>query len=154
MCHFKQEETEIWQLHNWHKIYKGHNLTVSDRTIRNRLLEVQLWSRRPLRVPPLTRGNCAARDIWAREPLAWIDEQWGHILFTDESRFGLHPDSRRIRVWKQPGAEHRLRNVQEVRTFQGGTIMVWGGIALGERTDLILRPVVVPFAEMLALISV
>ena len=83
-------------------------------------------------------------------------------MFTDESRFGLHPDSRRIRVWRQPGAEHRLRNVQEVRTFQGGTIMVWGGIILGGRTDLvflertinandyidfILRPIVVPFAE-------
>lgn len=143
-------------------LQQTHNLTISGQTIRNRLHEINLWSRRPLRVPPLTRGNRRARDIWAREHLAWTDEQWSHILFTDESRFGIYPDSRRIRVWRQPGAENRLRNVQEVHTFQGGTIMVWGGITLGGRTDLvrlegtlnsvaymdlILRPVVIPFAQ-------
>lgn len=138
-----------------------YGVLISDQTIRNRLHEVHLRSRRPLRVPPLTRGNRGERLLWAQEHRNWTNEQWAHVLFSDESRFGLYSDSRRIRVWRQPGRVNRLNAFQEVHSFRGGTIMVWGGISIGGRTDLVLLqgnmtaqvyvnqiilPVVVPYA--------
>lgn len=45
----------------------------------------------------------------------------------EESEFGVSPEHTK-----------RSRNVQEVHTFQGETVMIWGGIILEERTNLVL----------------
>lgn len=138
-----------------------HNAEVSADTVRRRLHENNLRSRRPLRVQPLSWGNRGLRLLWAQEHSLWQNENWARVLFSDESRFGIYPDSRRVRVWREPNNANRLRNVQEVHSFRGGTVMVWGGISIGGRTDLILlenfltgrsyvdqilAPVVVPYA--------
>ena len=139
-----------------------HNVIVSTQTVRNRLHEATLNSRRPLRCPAIRHGNRARRILWCQQHENWQQEQWRHTLFTDESRFGLHPDSRRIRIWRRPGNGERLVNAQEVHKFQGGSIMVWGGIMMNTKTDLvlvrgkmtairyereILQPVLLPFAR-------
>lgn len=143
-------------------LQETHNVTVSPDTVRNRLRGVNLRSRRPWRAQPLTRGNREVRYLWAQDHVQWSNEQWANVLFTDESRFGIHPDSRRLRVWREPGNLIRLDHVQEVHPYQGGTIMVWGGVQLGRKTDLvflerfltgityrdlILEPVVLPYAN-------
>lgn len=120
------------------KLQLEHGLLVSDQTVRRRLHEAGLHARRPLRVPPLRRGNRGLRLQWATEHLTWDDLQWSRVTFSDESRFGFHPDSRRIRVWRTPGRVSRLRHPQDVHPYRGGTIMVWAGIRLGGRTDLVL----------------
>lgn len=140
-----------------------HNVQISESTIRNRLHESGLRSRRPLRCQPLSRGNRAARLNWVTDHENWTENQWAPVLFTDESRFGLHPDSRRVRVWRETGLEAVLENVREVHSYRGGTVMVWAGIRLGGRTNLILlenfltaqrymeeilRPVVLPQATV------
>lgn len=109
----------------------------------------------------MSAGNRVARLLWAQEHLNWSDEQWSTVLFSDESRFGLHPDSRRTRVWRCPGPVSRLETAQEVHSYRGGTVMVWGGISVGGRSDLIslqgflnsiayrdiiLQPLVIPYA--------
>lgn len=119
------------------RLQEDYQLLVSDQTVRRRLHEVGLHARRPLRVPALRRGNRGRRLSWAREHLLWTEQQWSTVLFTDESRFGFHPDSRRIRVWRTPGRINRLQHPQEVHPYQGGTIMVWAGIRIGGRTDLV-----------------
>lgn len=138
-----------------------HNVTVCSQTIRNRLHEANLHARRPIRAPPIRHGNRARRVEWAEEHILWTEEQWSRVLFTDESRFGIHPDSRRVRVWRRPGNLERLRCVQDVHSYKGGTVMMWGGICIGGKTDLcflerflnadgylnrVLRPIVLPFA--------
>lgn len=119
------------------RLQSDHQLSVSDQTVRRRLHEVDLHSRRPLRVPALRRGNRGRRLLWAQEHLLWNNGHWTMVLFTDESRFGFHPDSRRTRVWRVPGRESRLQHPQEVHSYRGGTIMVWAGIRIGARTELI-----------------
>ncbi|KAG5884021.1 hypothetical protein JTB14_014796 [Gonioctena quinquepunctata] len=42
-----------------------------------------------------------------------------------------------IIVWRRPGNAERLRHVQEVHTYRGGTLMEWGGITIGGRTYLV-----------------
>ncbi|KAG5872973.1 hypothetical protein JTB14_029196 [Gonioctena quinquepunctata] len=44
-------------------------------------------------------------------------------------------DSRRTRVWIRN--VECLRHVQEIHTYRGGTIMVWDGIIIGGRSDLV-----------------
>jgi len=142
------------------RLQQIHGIQVTSRTVISRLHEAGLKSRRPLRCQPLTRGNRVIRLTWAEEHVLWNNFQWTPVLFTDESRFGLYPDSRRVRVWRRPGNVERINNVQEVHSYKGGTVMVWGGICIGGRTDLIrvdhflnahryveeiLQPVVLPY---------
>ncbi|GFX58225.1 transposable element Tcb1 transposase [Trichonephila clavipes] len=56
-------------------------------------------------------------------------------MFTDESRFALEPDDKRI-IWPKQGTRNQPQNITEHHAFQGGSIMVWAGISLGYRTDL------------------
>lgn len=146
------------------RLHTEHQVVISDQTARRRLHEANLRARRPLRVPALRRGNRGRRLLWANGHLRWTENQWAHVLFSDESRFGFHPDSRRVRVWRVPGRQSRLQNPQEVHPYQGGTIMVWAGIRLGGRTDLVsirgnltaeqymrevVHPVVIPHRQQL-----
>ncbi|KAJ4441528.1 hypothetical protein ANN_11384 [Periplaneta americana] len=104
------------------------NVIVSTQIIRN-----GLHARRPLRCAVIRRGNREPRVLWCQHE-DWTGDQWGQVLFTDESHFGLHPDSRRIRIWRQPGQAERLRYVQKVHKFQVGSIMIWGGIKANRKT--------------------
>lgn len=119
------------------RLHSSSGLLISDQTIRNRLREVGLRSRRPLRVPPIAPCNRRTRLRWAREHRNWEEEDWRYVCFSDESRFGMRPDTRRTRVWRTSGRQERLRYCQEVHPYSGGTIMIWAGIWIGGRTDLI-----------------
>ncbi|GFT83285.1 transposable element Tcb1 transposase [Trichonephila clavipes] len=57
-------------------------------------------------------------------------------MFTDESRFALELDDKRIRIWREQGTRNKPPNITEHHEFRGGSIMVWAGISLGYRTDL------------------
>lgn len=146
------------------RLWTNENIYVSDQTIRNRLHENNLHARRPLRCPPIRHGNRVLRNDWCQNHRNWTEEEWSKVLFTDESRFGFHPDTRRTRIWRQPGNAERLKVVQEVHRYSGGTVMVWAGIMTGKRTDLvfpegnlsaasyineILEPVVLPFSSQI-----
>ncbi|GFV64276.1 transposable element Tcb1 transposase [Trichonephila clavipes] len=56
-------------------------------------------------------------------------------MFTDESRFALEPDDKRIRIWCKQGTRNQPQNITEHHAFRGGSIMVWAGISLGYRTN-------------------
>ncbi|GFU66083.1 transposable element Tcb2 transposase [Trichonephila clavipes] len=53
-----------------------------------------LFARRPVRYP-LTPAHRRRRSLWCREHRNWRDNEWGRVLFTDESRFSLSSDSHR-----------------------------------------------------------
>lgn len=59
-----------------------------------------------------------------------MNEEWGHILFIDELRFGLHPDSRL--------GDSQKQNIQEAHTVQARTFMIWGEITLRIKTERVL----------------
>lgn len=66
------------------------NINVSANTIRRRLAEQNLFSRRPVAVPLLTlRHHRVARLNFAVEYRDWTYADWSNVLFTDESRFVL-----------------------------------------------------------------
>ncbi|GFV60530.1 transposable element Tcb2 transposase [Trichonephila clavipes] len=82
---------------------------ISRFTVARRLHGGGLFARRPVRCVPLTPAHQRRRSLWCREHRKWRDNEWGRVLFTDESRFS----------W-----------------YGGRGVLVWGGIMLGSRTDL------------------
>lgn len=132
---------------------------ISYRTVINRLHESGLRARHPVRVPMLTARHRRARLDYANQHRRWTLRQWRNVLFSDESRFCLHGNDRRPQVWRRRGERFRQIFTYPVTAFNGGSVMVWGGISRTWRTPLvivrenlnarryinqILRPIVLP----------
>ena len=58
---------------------------VCRRTISRTLSRTGLMTYRPVEAPPLTPFRCRARLEWARQHAQWTQEQWGMVVFSDET---------------------------------------------------------------------
>ncbi|GFU51421.1 transposable element Tcb2 transposase [Trichonephila clavipes] len=85
---------------------------------------------------PLTPRHRAARRRWAAEHRDWEQHDWSQVLFTDESRFSLECDTRRVLVWRDRGTRNNPAFVRERSQYRRAGWMVWGEISIGGRTDL------------------
>ena len=107
----RNPESNATMLNNAFRVATGR--IHSTQTVRNRLHDAQLHSRRPWRGPRLTPKHHAAWYRWVQKHAEWTRQNWHQVLFTDECRMCLQPDNRRRRVWRQSGQAERLRH-----TFQ------------------------------------
>ncbi|UYV73576.1 Transposase [Cordylochernes scorpioides] len=122
-------------------------------------LLMALHSGRPLRKLPLTPPNRCQHLEWCRARSTWMTE-WHRVVFSDESRFCLSSDSRRVRVWRRRGERSNPAAIVERPTVRQRGIMVWGAIAYDSRSPLlriqgtmtaqryvddVLRPVTLPY---------
>ena len=131
--------------------------------------EIGLRARRPYVGLPLTQARRLRRRAWltAHAPRLFPMRQWRRVLFTDESRFTLYRADGRRRVYRRRGERFADACVVERDRFGGGSVMVWGGIAHGIKSQLIivagnmtavryrdeiLRPVAVPLVQQRNLI--
>ncbi|UYV62834.1 MAPKAP1 [Cordylochernes scorpioides] len=135
--------------------------TIVTLTISRRLVANGLHSCRPLRRLPLTPPNRSQRLEWCRARSTWMTE-WHRVVFSDESRFCLSSDSRRVRVWRRRGERSNPAAIVERPTVRQRGIMVWGAIAYDSRSPLlriqgtmtaqqyvddVLRPVTLPYLQ-------
>ncbi|UYV72477.1 hypothetical protein LAZ67_9003309, partial [Cordylochernes scorpioides] len=135
--------------------------SISTRTISRRLVANGLHSCRPLRRLPLTPPNRRQRLEWCRARSTWMTE-WHRVVFSDESRFCLSSDSRRVRVCRRRGERSNPAAIVERPTVRQRGIMVWGAIAYDSRSPLlriqgtmtaqryvddVLRPVTLPYLQ-------
>ncbi|GFX32548.1 transposable element Tc1 transposase [Trichonephila clavipes] len=76
---------------------------------------------------PISRFTVARRlhggGLFARRPV-------------HEIRFSLSSDSHRILIWRERGSRNHPSNIIERDRYGGRSVLVWGGIMLGSRTDL------------------
>ncbi|GFX51892.1 sodium-dependent nutrient amino acid transporter 1 [Trichonephila clavipes] len=72
-----------------------------------------LFAQRPVRCVPLTPAHRRRRSLSCREQRHWRDNEWGRVLFTDESRFSLSSDSHRILIWRERGSRNHSSNIIE-----------------------------------------
>ena len=107
----------------------------STQTIRNRLHDAGLRSRRPIIRVPLTRYHVQMRLAWARDRVTWTQNDWAPVLFTDESRFCVDFTDRCARVWRMPNERFAPVCVAEHDRFGGGSVVVWAGISAQGKTD-------------------
>lgn len=120
------------------ELINAHGTVVSTQTVRNRLREGQIRSRRPLKVPKLEPQHRRRRLQFAEEHANWQLRHWTPILFSDESRFMLSGTDGRVRVWRRRGERNLPPNLLQTVAYGGGSVMVWGGISLNYKTDLVI----------------
>ncbi|GFY19180.1 transposable element Tcb2 transposase [Trichonephila clavipes] len=110
----------------------------------------------------LTSRHLRDRREWATEHVKWRRNEWSNVLFSDESRFSVYSDNRRIFIWRDRCSRNNPAFVHESVRFGGWGVLVYGGISIDGRTDPyiirggpltarryrdeILRPIVVPYA--------
>lgn len=107
-------------------IKKVLDLSVSPRTIRNYLGNLGYKSKKPLRKPKLSIPHMVSRKNWGLININKSEEEWGRVLWSDESKFMLYPDGGVKRVYIKPGEELKKGAYVETRKFGGGSVMVWG----------------------------
>ncbi|GFW40862.1 transposable element Tc1 transposase [Trichonephila clavipes] len=105
---------------------------ISRFTVARRLHGGGLFARRPVRCVPLTPAHRRRRSLWCREHRNWRDNEWGRVLFTDESRFSLSRDSHRILIWREREA------AIIPRTSLKGTGMEVAVFSFGEASCLVV----------------
>ncbi|GFU91373.1 transposable element Tcb2 transposase [Trichonephila clavipes] len=116
-------------------ILSATGTTVSVQTVRNRLHGVSLYARRPMVCVKLTSRHRHDHREWATEHVNWRRNEWSNVLFSDESRFSVHPDNRCIFIWRDRGSRNNPVFVHESVRFGGGGVLVYGGISIDGRTD-------------------
>ncbi|GFU44637.1 transposable element Tcb2 transposase [Trichonephila clavipes] len=100
---------------------------ISRFTVARRLHGGGLFAQRPVRCVPLTPAHRRRRSLWCREHRNWRDNEWGRVLFTDESRFSLSSDSHRILIWRERGSRNQPSNIIERDRYGGrGVLMPYG----------------------------
>ncbi|GFT01021.1 transposable element Tcb2 transposase [Trichonephila clavipes] len=90
-------------------------------TVARRLHGGGLFARRPVRCVFLTPAHRRRRSLWCREHRNWRDNDWGRVLFIDESRCSLSSDSHRILIWRERGSRSHPSNIIERQGSVNGT---------------------------------
>lgn len=103
--------------------------TVSFSTIRRSLHRFSMFGRVACKKPLLRKYNLRKRLRFAKQHVHWTVKQWARVLFTDESKFEVFGNHRRIVVRRRPGERYESRCLVPTVKHGGGSIMVWGGIS-------------------------
>lgn len=115
---------------------KQMRVQVSVSTLRHELHRQGIFCRVARKKPHLTAAHIARRLAFAKKYKNWTKEQWRKVLWTDESSFEKGKASRRIHAWRTKDEANDLACCAS--TFRSGrfSVMVWGGITYGKKTEL------------------
>ena len=92
----------------------SHGRPISSHTVRRRLRNGGIHSRRPAVRPILTPRHRQQRLIWAQNRQHWSWRHWRTVLFSDKSRFCVSNADGRIRIWRRRGERYAGANVLKV----------------------------------------
>ncbi|GFX70776.1 HTH_Tnp_Tc3_2 domain-containing protein [Trichonephila clavipes] len=81
-----------------------------------------LYVRVPRVCVPLSVQSSGARLKWCWEHGNWTVSDWSDVMFTDESRFALEPDDKRIRIWREQGTRNQPQNVTNITESEAEAI--------------------------------
>ena len=142
------------------QLHSDTGTTVS--TVQNSFHVVDLYSRRPMVCVTLAARHRWTRREWTTEHVNWTRNEWRKILFSDEFRFSVHVDNRRIFIQRERDTRNNPAILQENARFGDGGVMVYAGISIDRRTkihiirngilidrryrDQILRRIMIPYA--------
>ncbi|GFU01018.1 transposable element Tc1 transposase [Trichonephila clavipes] len=94
--------------------------TISRFTVARRLHGGGLFTRRPV---PLTPAHRRRRSLWCRVHRNWRYNEWGRVLFTDESRFSLSSNYHRVLIWRDRGSRNHPSNIIERDRYGGRGVL-------------------------------
>ncbi len=88
---------------------QGMQNTISERTTRRTLKQMDYSSRRTQRVPFLSAKNRKQRLQFAQAHQNCTIEDWKNVAWSDESRFLLRHSDGRVRLWRHLVLSQRVR---------------------------------------------
>lgn len=110
---------------------------ISVTTVKRRLREANLHGRVAVRKPLLRRGNRQKRLHWARTHRNWTVDDFKNVLWTDESKFEVFGQTRRVFVRRSKG-ERMLPECIVPTVKQGkSSVLVWGCFSNAGTGDLV-----------------
>jgi transposase len=107
-------------------------------TVYRRLRKLKLRPYRKVLKPFLTEANKASRLTWSMQHCLWREPQWNRVVFTDESRFTLHRNDGRLRIWRERGERFKKEFIGHTKTGGGGSVHVWAAIWHNGKSILII----------------
>ena len=66
---------------------------------------------------------------WAKERREWNEDDWGKVLWSDESTFELWRTKGRVWVWRWQGQRFAEKCIVPTVKHGGGKMMVWSTMA-------------------------
>ena len=102
------------------RLQEVRQVNVSENKVTWHLYAANLHARRPITEPFLMREHCVARLQFFQVHQNWTMEEWGAVLFTDESRFWLMAPDGRERVWRRQGERFEPCTFSARTPFHGG----------------------------------
>lgn len=103
-----------------------HGVSMSVTTTKKRLKDSVLSARRPVKKPLVSKKNRKARLEFAKSHLDWTTQQWGKILWSDESKYMLFSSDGVKYVRRPDNQRTNPRYMVPTMKHGGGNIMVWG----------------------------
>jgi transposase len=91
--------------------------------------------------PEITDQVAYKRHMWALERKDWTSERWGTIIFSDESSIERGAGGQRQWAWRTAAQKWSTPHLQTYKKGRDLSVMVWGAIWLGGRSDLILMDI-------------
>jgi len=110
------------------QIRNSLNLTdnVKVDTVKRVLRNSDLFGRVSCPKPALSKINKKRRLDWCKGKREWNDVDWSKIIFSDETKIDLHPNTRQF-VRRPKNKRFEKRYTTETRKFSQ-SLMVWGAI--------------------------
>ena len=105
---------------------KHLNTAISVKTIRRNLKKIGYMGRIAQRKPYISAVNRVKRLKFARRHRRRIVQQWGHVIFSDESSFRMFGHRGQTHVCRLRGEKFHPDCVLPTIKHGGGSIMVWG----------------------------
>ena len=99
---------------------------LSVQTVRRRLLDRGLRGCVAVKKPKLTANHKKKRLEWAKERKLWTTDDWGRVLWSDESTFELWRTRGRVWVRRRQGERFLEECIVPTIKHGGGKVMVWG----------------------------
>ena len=123
----RQRKTTVPELRcEWAKM---SGVSVSTQTVCRRLLEKGLRGCVAAKKPKLTDNHKRKRLEWTKERREWDKDDWGRVLWSDESTFQLWRNKGRVWVRRRQGERFLEECIVPTVKHGGGKIMVWGTMA-------------------------
>ena len=116
---------------------RSHSKSISLTTTKRRLRQAGLSGRITVRKPLLRIGNKKKRLQWAIDHQNWTEGDWGKVLWTDESKFELFGQRRRIYIRRTTKEKMIPECLVPTIKHGGGSVMVWGCFSSAGVGDLV-----------------
>ena len=102
---------------------------VSTKTIQRELHSVNIHGRVAIPKPLVTPRNAVTRRRWCQEHKNWTQQQWEHVIWSDESSFTLFQTTGRVYVWRTPAEAFDIDCLVPTVKHGVGSVMVLGAIS-------------------------